>query len=75
MIQLAPRIVVDETILAGKPVVRGTRVPVSLVIGQLAAGETFENLARDYHLERDDVLACLEYAAKVVAGEELRPLK
>lgn len=75
MIQLAPRIVVDETILAGKPVVRGTRVPVSLVIGQLAAGETFESLGRDYHLEREDVLACLEYAARVVAGEELRPLK
>jgi uncharacterized protein (DUF433 family) len=65
----------DEKVLAGKPVVRGTRIPVSLVVGQLAAGETMESLTQDYHLEREDILACLEYAARVIAGEELRPLK
>ena len=46
MIQLAPRIVVDERVRFGKPVIEGTRVPVDVVLGKLAAGMTSEAVAR-----------------------------
>jgi uncharacterized protein (DUF433 family) len=72
MIQLAPRIVVDERVRFGKPVIEGTRVPVDVVLGKLAAGMTTEAVAQEYGLIRDDVLAALAYAAQTVAGEEVR---
>lgn len=67
MIELAPRIVVDENVCFGKPVVRGTRVPVALVLGLLAGGEPIDRVMGEYDLDREDVLACLAYAANVVA--------
>lgn len=72
MIQLAPRIVVDERVRFGKPVIEGTRVPVDVVLGKLAAGMTTEAVAQEYGLILDDVLAALAYAAHTVAGEEVR---
>jgi uncharacterized protein (DUF433 family) len=72
MIQLAPRIVVDERVCFGKPVIQGTRVPVELVLGKLAGGMTTEAVADEYGLTREDVLAALAYAAQTVAGEEVR---
>lgn len=75
MIEIAPRIVVDDRILAGKPIVKGTRVPISLVVGQLAGGETMERVMEEYGLAREDVLAALSYAAKMVADEEIREVK
>ncbi len=65
MIQIAPRIVVDAQILAGKPIIQGTRIPVSLVVGQIAGGESIEAVMDEYVLAREDVLAALSYAAKV----------
>jgi hypothetical protein len=52
MIQLAPRIVVDERVRFGKPVIEGTRVPVDVVLGRLAAGMTTEAVAEEYGLAR-----------------------
>lgn len=72
MIQLAPRIVVDERVRFGKPVIEGTRVPVDVVLGKLAAGLTTEAVAKEYGLTRDDVLAALAYAAHTLAVEEVR---
>jgi len=72
MIQLAPRIVVDERVRFGKPVIEGTRVPVDVVLGKLAAGMTSEAVAEEYGLTRDDALAALAYAAHTLAAEELR---
>ena len=72
MIQLAPRIVADERVRFGKPVIEGTRVPVDVVLGKLAAGMTTEAVAGAYGLTRDDVLAALAYAAQTVALEEVR---
>jgi uncharacterized protein (DUF433 family) len=72
MIQLAPRIVVDEGVRFGKPVIQGTRVPVEVVLGKLAGGMTTETVAEEYGLTREDVLAALAYAARTVAGEEVR---
>lgn len=71
-IEIAPRIVVDERVRFGKPVIRGTRVPVDLVLGKLAGGLTIEEVMREYELEREDVLAALTYAARLVAQEQVR---
>jgi uncharacterized protein (DUF433 family) len=71
--EIAPRIVVDENIRFGKPVIKGTRVDVATVIGHLAAGDTIEDVMSDYGIEREDVLAALAYASSVLAHEEVRP--
>lgn len=72
--EIAPRIVVDEKVAFGKPVIKGTRVPVELVIGQLAGGMTYEEVMRQYDLTKEDILAALDYAAKTLAQEEIRVL-
>ena len=71
-VEIAPRIVVDAAIRSGRPVIKGTRVPVEIVIGQLAAGLTVDDVAREYALTREDVLAALKYAAEIIASEEVR---
>ena len=66
------RITVDPEQLGGIPCIRGLRVTVSMVLGQLAAGRTIEELLADYpYLERADVLAALEYASSVVNEREV----
>lgn len=72
MTEIAPRITVDENIRFGKPVIQGTRVPVDLVVGKLAGGMTIEEVMEEYDLTREDVLAALAYAARVVADEQIR---
>jgi uncharacterized protein (DUF433 family) len=66
--EIAPRIVVDEEVRFGKPVIKGTRVPVELVVGKLAGGMTFEEVMREYDLTKKDILAALDYAAKGAGG-------
>ena len=63
-IEIAPRIVVDEKVRFGVPVIKSTRVPVELVLGKLAGGMIFEEIMREYELEREDVLAALTYASR-----------
>ena len=74
MIQIAPRISLDENVRFGRPVIQGTRVPVDLVIGKLAGGMEFEEVAKEYELTRDEVLAALAYAAQSVASEQIRAI-
>jgi uncharacterized protein (DUF433 family) len=71
MEEIAARVVVDEKVAFGKPVIRGTRVPVALVVGKLAGGMTAEEVAREYGLLREDVLAALAYAAHLVEDEQV----
>jgi len=62
------RIVVDPDIMAGKPVVRGTRIPVDLVLKRLSEDFDLDHLFAAYpRLTREDVQACLAYANQVVA--------
>lgn len=66
------RITVDPARMRGLPCIRDTRVTVSAVLGQLAAGRSIEQILEDYpYLERDDVLAALEYAAAAAQEREL----
>ena len=61
------RIIQDPEILVGKPVVKGTRIPVELVLAKLAYNPDLDELFADYpRLTVDDVKACLDYAAALV---------
>jgi len=66
------RISVDPARMGGLPTIRDTRVTVGMVLGQLAAGRTVDEVVVDYpYLDRDDVLAALEYAAAAVSEREV----
>jgi uncharacterized protein (DUF433 family) len=68
------RIVIDEAVLAGKPIVRGTRLSVEQVLGHLAAGWSKSEVLANYPtLKSEDVAACLAYARDVIAGETVFP--
>lgn len=69
---LLRRIVINPKIMLGKPVIKGTRLPVELIVEKIAYGETVEYLKRDYpFLAEDDIKATLLYAAKRLAHEEV----
>ena len=69
------RITVNPNIFGGKPIVRGRRLAVEHVLGLLAAGDSIDDLLAAYPwLEREDVLACLTYAQRIVAHERFEPL-
>ena len=68
------RIVIDPAIQHGKPVIRGTRVPVARIVGSLAGGMTKDELQREYDLTEEDILAALAYAAQLIDDEQFHPL-
>jgi uncharacterized protein (DUF433 family) len=72
----AERIAVDPEIHHGAPCIRGTRIPVTVVLGSLAEGLTPEAILHEYpSLTAEDIQACLAYAAEVIrSGEFLAPL-
>jgi uncharacterized protein (DUF433 family) len=72
ILELAPRIVVDPDIRFGKPIIKGTRVPVNLVVAKISGGMTFSALADEYDLAREDIQAALAYAARLIEDEEIR---
>ncbi len=70
--RLASRIVADSKIRFGKPVIEGTRVPIDLVLGKLAGGMTYEEVMQEYAIEKEDILAVLNYASKHLSEEDVR---
>lgn len=69
------RIIIDPNIYHGQACIKGTRLPVHQIIGMLANGDTIEELLKEYpSLERDDILACLSYAASL-AEEQVTPIE
>ncbi len=70
------RISSDPKILAGKPVVKGTRLAVDFVIDLLANGWTQSEILQNYpRLSREDIHACLHYASALMRSERTSPLK
>lgn len=65
------RIAIDPTVRHGKPIIKGTRVPLEIILGSLAGGMDIVEIAREYDLQKADILAALAYAAQVIAGEEI----
>ncbi len=69
-----PRIALDPAILAGKPVVRGTRISVEFVISLMADGWSEADIQANYPgLTHADILACLAYARDALSGERVFP--
>jgi len=69
------RIVMDPEILAGKPVLRGSRLAVEFILELLAAGQTEAELVADYPgLTHDDILACLAYASYLAHAYKAYPI-
>ncbi|MEK7843454.1 MAG: DUF433 domain-containing protein [Pseudomonadota bacterium] len=68
-------IISDPDILVGKHAIKGTRISVELVLDHLANGWTFEEILDSYpHITREDVMACLAFAASVMRDERCREL-
>ena len=66
------RIVADPNVLVGKPIIKGTRISVELVMDLLAGGYTPEQILQQYdHLTLDDIHACLAYAREVIHSERM----
>jgi len=68
---MAARIEINASVIQGKPVVRNPRIPVELLLRKLAEGATFDELLDAYpRLVKEDIQACLAYAADAIADEE-----
>ena len=66
------RIQIDPAVMLGKPVIRGTRITVELILRKLAEGETEGEMLEDYpHLTSEDIHAAIAYGAASVAHEEV----
>lgn len=63
MKEIAPGITIDPKIQGGKPVIKGTRVPLDLILGKIARGMTIDEVAKEYDLEKEDILTTIRYAA------------
>ncbi len=67
--KMEERIVIDPEIQHGKPVIRGTRVPVTRIVGGLAGGMTKEEIMREYAVTEEDIEAALNYTNKLIESE------
>jgi uncharacterized protein (DUF433 family) len=64
------RISTDPRVLAGKPVIRGTRIPVYLILELMAAGNSREDILKEYpELTDEDITSAVEYASQILKGE------
>jgi len=65
------RIVINAKICAGKPCIRGTRLSVDFILELLASGWNYEKIQEEYKIEKDDILAVLQYAHQIISEEEI----
>ena len=66
------RIAIDPKIMTGKPCIKDTRIPISIILKLLAKRESYEQILSSYpELVEEDILACLEYAAWSVSEDSL----
>ena len=73
-------IICNPKILGGKPIIKGTRISVELILELLSSGMNVDQILEDYpHLKKDDILAAVSYAAKTIKHEEIlfmnKPIK
>jgi len=74
--KILQRITVNPRIFRGKPIIRGMRISVEMILRQLAQGVSIEEILKDYpDLEREDILACIAYAHTILANESLEEIK
>jgi uncharacterized protein (DUF433 family) len=70
--EIGNHITADPLVKGGKPVIKGTRVPVEFIIGRIAGGMSIAEVADEYSLRPEDVQAALEYAAHLVSRRRVR---
>lgn len=69
------RISIDPKISHGQACIKGTRIPISQILGMLSNGDTVESLLKAYpSIQREDIMACVEYAARLTE-EEVTPVE
>lgn len=69
------RIIIDKNILAGKPIIKGTRISVEFILELLSNGWTIETILENFpQLKREDILAVLKYATEILKEERVYPL-
>ena len=72
---LLTRIVIDEKILGGKPVIKGTRIPIEIILKKLAQNMDINDILRDFpRLTKEDIKASIMYAESLVEDNEIFPL-
>jgi len=65
----------NPKIMFGKPVIKGTRITIELILGKIADGETVDAILSSYpHLTREQVLACVDYARQSLSLETVYPV-
>jgi uncharacterized protein (DUF433 family) len=73
---LLQRITADPAIFGGKPIIRGLRIPVELILSLLAQGVATDEILDDYpDLQKQDIQACLAYARAAIAGDRLEAVE
>ena len=74
-LQYNKRISIDQKVMVGKPVIKGTRITVELILRLLAQGQTTREILKNYpHLEIEDIYAAIEYATELVEEQRIFPL-
>jgi uncharacterized protein (DUF433 family) len=71
VVELATGIVIDPAIRSGHPVIRGTRVPIDMLVGRVAAGMAIQAVADEYGITEKDVYNALRYAAQRLTEEQV----
>lgn len=70
------RIIVDPSILVGKPIIKGTRLAVEFIVDLLAQGWPESEILRNYPgISHDDITACLKYATSILKAEKIYPFE
>jgi uncharacterized protein (DUF433 family) len=72
---MSERVIVDPEVMAGKPIIKGTRIPVDAILRALAEGMSMKELLEDYPLlTEEDIKDALVYSAKIISSEDVFPL-
>ena len=72
--KLFGRIIIDPKIMAGKPVIKGTRLPVQQILRLLSQGISMEEIIQDYDINKEDIFACLLYATEALENTMVLPI-
>ncbi|WP_394995478.1 DUF433 domain-containing protein [Emticicia sp.] len=76
MLHYQDHITSNRQVMLGKPVIKGTKITVELILKKMAEGAKIEDILLSYlHLKADSILACLIYTSEVIAHEEVIPLE
>ncbi|UCF07201.1 MAG: DUF433 domain-containing protein [Thermoplasmata archaeon] len=75
MEHLTDRIVVNPDIMVGKPIIKGTRIPVDAILRRIAEGLSIDEILEEYpNLTKEDIKAALIYSTEIVNGEDIIPV-